>query len=87
MRALQAKLLSRAVAISGNAEQLAFLLGVDEHRLSLWRADQATMPDAFALRIVDLILEDDIRRAAQDRREQPRDEQAPGLKPVSPARN
>ena len=72
MHELQGKLLDRAVAIAGSVDNLCLLLGVEEFRLRMWLEGKATLPDQLSLELVDLILEDDIQRAAQDRRFKPR---------------
>lgn len=74
MRQLQSRLFKRAVEISGSTAELAGRLHVEEHALKLWLANRATPPDQVFHRLVDLILEDDIARAAQDRRRSPRTE-------------
>ena len=72
VRNLQPRLFKRAVEISGGTAGLAERLSVEEHALSLWIANRASPPDHVLDRLVDLILEDDIARAAQDRRREPR---------------
>ena len=72
MRRLQPKLLARAVEIAGSEGMLCTILGVDPHRLRLWLSGRATVPADELHRVIDLILEDDIARAAQDRRSHPR---------------
>lgn len=58
--------------LSGGTRQLSVRLGVDEHALLLWLDDKAAMPGRVFLALADLILEDDIARATQDRRRFPR---------------
>jgi hypothetical protein len=72
MHELQGKLLARAVEIAGGLDKLSLQLGVEEWRLKLWLESKATLPDRLSVELVDLVLEDDIRRAAQDRRFKPR---------------
>jgi hypothetical protein len=69
---LQLKLLARAVEISGGTARLRARLGVAEHALLLWLRGRALMPMDVFLAVVDVILEDDLARKAQDRRMQPR---------------
>ena len=69
---LQLKLLARAVEISGGPARLRERLGVPEHSLLLWLRGRAVMPMDVFLAVVDIILEDDLARKAQDRRVQPR---------------
>ena len=68
----QMRLLRRAAQIAGDEPALAALLGVAEEALNLWMNGKAKMPDGFFLATADLILEDDIARAAHDRRVEPR---------------
>jgi len=72
VRTLQPKLLARAVEIAGSEGMLCTLLGVDPHRLRLWLSGRATTPADELHQVIDLILQDDIARAAQDRRGHPR---------------
>ena len=72
LAALQVRLLRRAVVVAGGTAELSFRLGVEEHTLGLWLAGRATMPQEHFLVIVDLVLDDDIARAAHDRRREPR---------------
>jgi hypothetical protein len=69
---LQLKLLARAVEISDGTARLRERLGVAEHSLLLWLRGRAAMPMDVFLAVVDIILEDDLARKAQDRRGQPR---------------
>jgi hypothetical protein len=69
---LQLKLLARAVEISGGTARLRARLGVAEHALLLWLRGRALMPMDVFLSVVDIILEDDLARKAQDRRVHPR---------------
>jgi hypothetical protein len=68
----QARLLRRAAQIAGGASALAGSLGVSEEALGLWMEGKARMPDRVFLAAADLVLEDDIARAAHDRRLGPR---------------
>ncbi|HZQ72172.1 MAG TPA: hypothetical protein VFB08_04585 [Burkholderiales bacterium] len=73
MRELQAKLLRRALEIAGSRAELAARLNVEEHAVGLWVKGRATAPDRVFQALVDLVLQDDIDRAAQDRRRAPRE--------------
>ena len=68
-RQLKARLLARACDISGGRERLAARLDVEPHALEFWLAGRATPPDRVFMAVVDLVLEDDIARARQDRRQ------------------
>jgi DNA-binding transcriptional regulator YdaS (Cro superfamily) len=68
----QIRLLRRAAQIAGDAPALAASLGVTEEALKIWMEGKAKMPDGIFLATADLILEDDIARAARDRRIEPR---------------
>ena len=72
MQQLQPRLIARAVEIAGTTDRLASRLGVDEHAVRLWLKGRATAPQHVFLAVVDFILADDIARAAQDRRREPR---------------
>jgi hypothetical protein len=72
MNDLVRKLLQRAVIIAGDETRLRSLLRVDEHALSMWMDGRADPPQRVFLALVDLVLEDDLARAAQDRRREPR---------------
>ena len=67
-RELKARLLRRACDIVGGREGLAARLGVEMHSLEFWLSGRATPPERVFMTVVDLVLEDDIARAAQDRR-------------------
>ena len=72
MERLQPKLLARALEIAGGPVRLRERLGVAEHSLMLWMRDRAVMPMDVFLAVVDIVLEDDLARKAQDRRGRPR---------------
>jgi hypothetical protein len=72
VRELQPKLFKRAVEIVGDAEKLCTKLHVDAHSLQLWLEGRATAPGWVLQLVIDVILDDDLARAAQDRRHQPR---------------
>jgi hypothetical protein len=73
---LQPKLLQRAVEIAGSEEKLCDRLEVERHSFKLWSEGRATAPQEVLYAVIDLILEDDLARAAQDRRQQPRQEES-----------
>jgi hypothetical protein len=68
-RELKVRLLARACDILGGRERLAERLDVEAHALEFWLAGRATPPDRVFMAVVDLVLEDDIARARQDRRQ------------------
>ena len=68
-RELKARLMRRACDIVGGRERLAARLDVELHSLEFWLAGRATPPDRIFMAVVDLVLEDDIARARQDRRQ------------------
>ena len=70
-------MLKRAAEICGGYNALCVRLGVNEHRLRGWLEGRAPLPDAVFLKAADIVLEDDIARAAQDRRINPRVETSP----------
>lgn len=72
MLTFQARLLERAIKIAGGMRPLSIRLGIEEGDLKFWSEDKASMPGRVFLSLADLILEDDIARAAQDRRNGPR---------------
>ena len=67
-RELKARLLRRACEIAGDRERLAIRLDVEIHSLEFWLSGRATPPEEIFLRVVDMVLEDDIARASHDRR-------------------
>ena len=72
MLAFQGRMLKRAAEICGGYSVLCAELGVSEFRLRQWLEGKASMPDPVFLKAADIVLEDDIARAAQDRRNTPR---------------
>jgi hypothetical protein len=86
--AFQRRLVERAIEIAGSTGALCVRLGVHEHSVMLWLEDRAAMPGRIFLALADVILEDDIRRAAEDRRTRPRSEgtAAPRAQATIPAR-
>ena len=77
LRELQPKLFKRAVEIAGGAPSLCTKLRIDPHSLKLWSEGRATPPGWVLQVVIDLILADDLARAAQDRRQQPRIQKPP----------
>jgi hypothetical protein len=75
---LRRRALERAITIAGGAQALRRRFNLADHQLEFWLRGRARVPDDVFDAAVDLILEDDIARAAQDRREGPRQE----LKPI-----
>ena len=73
MQRLVPALVARAVDIAGGIDRLAAHLQVSEHRVRFWRNGTATAPNHIITALVDLILKDDIARADQDRRREPRE--------------
>lgn len=67
-RELSRKLLQRACEVAGGAERLSERLEVDRHALEFWASGRATPPEHIIFAAIDLVLDDDIARAAQDRR-------------------
>jgi hypothetical protein len=72
MLAFQGKMLARAAEICGGRKQLCMRLGVTEFRLRAWMDARARLPEPIFLKAADIVLDDDIARAAQDRRTRPR---------------
>lgn len=72
MLAMQGKLLGRAAEICGGWSALCVRLGVEGYNLKLWVEGKARLPERIFLKAADIVLEDDIARAAQDRRAAPR---------------
>jgi hypothetical protein len=69
---LQHRVLLRATEIMGGEEALRAGLGAQDHTFNLWLTGRARLPDGIFLRIVDLILADDIARSTYDRRKDAR---------------
>lgn len=68
MHDIKLEVVRRACDIAGGSERLSERLGVEIHTIRFWLAGRATPPESAFLRLVDIVLEDDIARAAQDRR-------------------
>ncbi len=82
MLPFQGKLLGRAAEICGGWSALCMRLEVDGHSLKMWVEGKARLPARIFLKAADIVLEDDIARAEQDRRAGPR---IAGLQPGEPA--
>ena len=65
-------LIQRAAEILGGMPGLASFLHVAEHSLYLWAAGKARAPTRVVEALVDLVLQDDVARAKEDRRHEPR---------------
>lgn len=72
MLAFQARMLKRAAEICGGYTVLAEQLGVSEFKVRSWLEAKRPLPDTIFLKAADIVLEDDVARAAQDRRTNPR---------------
>jgi len=81
----QGRLLQRALEICGDAVALRARLGADEHSLKMWLDGKARLPERAFLKAADIVLEDDIARAEQDRRAAPRVAIVSPKAPRSPA--
>jgi hypothetical protein len=78
MRHLQSRLIRRALEVTGGFSALCARLGANEHAVRMWLDNRATAPTKVLHELIDLILEDDVARAAQDRRQQPRTQESRG---------
>ena len=65
---LKRRVLQRACEIAGSAAKLAERLDVEHHALEFWLSGRARPPERVFLAVVDIVLEDDLARASQDRR-------------------
>ena len=72
MGALHQAVIRRAASIAGGADVLARRLGVESDLLARWTEGRGTLPAWVFLRLVDIVLKDDIARALGDRREHAR---------------
>jgi hypothetical protein len=72
MRNFQGRMLKRAAEICGGDSVLCAKLGVSAFKLRAWIEGNSELPDNVFLIAADIVLEDDIARAAQDRRTNPR---------------
>ena len=69
MLSFQSRMLKRAAEICGGSKALGVRLGtVNELRLTAWMEGRSPLPGQVFLKAADIVLEDDITRAAQDRR-------------------
>ena len=75
-RELRVTVLRRAADIAGSSTALRERLKVEPHALELWLSGRATVPDWVFFLAVDLVLRDDVARAAEDRRASPRGDAA-----------
>jgi hypothetical protein len=73
----QGRMLRRAAEIIGGYAELAAHLGVTEFKVRAWVEGKSRLPDDVFLKAADIVLQDDIARAAQDRRIKPRTDQTP----------
>jgi hypothetical protein len=74
-RHFKRRLLERAAEIVGDNDRLSLLLDVDRHALEFWLSGRATLPQRVFSSAMDIVLRDDVARAAQDRRARPRQPQ------------
>jgi len=65
-------MLRRAAEICGGYSVLCARLGVSEFKLRAWIEGNSPLPNDVFLVAADIVLEDDVARAAQDRRTNPR---------------
>ena len=78
-RHLKCRLLKRAADIVGDNVRLSELLDVEHHALELWLGGRATLPTRVFEKAMEIVLEDDVTRAGQDRRSRPRQLQRPAV--------
>jgi hypothetical protein len=64
--------LQRAADLLGGKPALCERLHVGRYAMELWMRGDVRVPDVIFYQLVDMIIEDDLRRAAQDRRSRPR---------------
>lgn len=72
MQGLVPQLIERCAEMLGGFDRVAKWLNVGEHTVRFWLTGRATAPQEAILKLTDLVLKDDIARARQDRRRQPR---------------
>jgi len=70
--AFQGRMLQRAAEICGGDDVLCAYLGVSKFRLNIWIEGRSPLPEQVFLKAADIVLEDDIAWAKQDRRTAPR---------------
>jgi hypothetical protein len=71
-RKLRVTVLRRAADIAGGSAALQERLKVDAHALELWLSGRATVPEWVFFLAIDMVVRDDVARAAEDRRAAPR---------------
>lgn len=74
-RELRLTVLRRAADIAGGSAALRERLNVEPHALELWLSGRARVPQRVFFVAVDIVVHDDMARAAQDRRAAPREPQ------------
>lgn len=84
MLAMQGKLISRAAEIVGGLDALCARLDVQLPALHLWLQRKARLPDRVFIQLTDIVLTDDIARAAQDRRRTARGDGAAAAEDAPP---
>ena len=72
MQRLVPKLVERCADLVGGLDALAAHLRVPPHTVGFWQKGRATAPNEAIVKMMDLVLQDDIARAHQDRRKAPR---------------
>ena len=82
---LHSRLLQRALEIVGGKTQLCRKLGIERHSLEFWLTGRATPPYDVVFAAADLVLQDDVSRASQDRRKELRGTAAPVQPPARAA--
>lgn len=68
MQRLVPRLVERCADLVGGLEELAAHLRVPPHTVGFWLQGRARVPDEPLVKMMDLVLQDDIARAQQDRR-------------------
>jgi transcriptional regulator with XRE-family HTH domain len=69
---VHARLLKRAIDILGGWNAFCARVGVSEHRVQAWLNEESKPPERVLLKAAEIVLDDDIAWAAQDRRTEPR---------------
>ena len=85
MQRLAPQLVERSAELMGGLDRLASYLRVEPHALRFWLQGRATVPDEPLAKMMDLVLQDDIARARQDRRKVPRANDGSSMYPGTPA--
>jgi DNA-binding transcriptional regulator YdaS (Cro superfamily) len=70
---LRQQVLHRALELAGGRTLLCAMLGVSQSRLDGWLEGRLEIPDETFDAAVAMVLMDDLARAAQDRRAEPRE--------------